>query len=48
MRHHRPQSTTETPRTRRGIILLGLLLCVVVAVGAAYLLGLLDQIGLLS
>ena len=36
------------PRRNRAIIVAGLLLCIVVAVAAAYLLGLLDRIGLLS
>ena len=36
------------PRRNRAIIGLGLLLCVAAAVAAAYLLGLLDRIGLLS
>ena len=36
------------PRRNRAIIGLGLLLCVVGAVAVAYLLGVLDRIGLLS
>jgi len=36
------------PRSNRAIIGLGLLLCVVGAIVAAWLLGLLDRIGLLS
>jgi hypothetical protein len=35
------------PRRNRAIIALGLALCVVGAVAAAYLLGLLDRVGLL-
>lgn len=35
------------PRRNRAIIGLGLLLCVAAAVGAAYLLGLLDRVGAL-
>ena len=38
---------TTTPRRNRGIIVAGLLLCVVGAVVAAYLLGVLDRTGLL-
>jgi hypothetical protein len=36
------------PRRNRAIIVAGLLLCIAGAVVAAYLLGLLDRIGLLS
>ncbi len=39
---------TPVLRRNRGIIIAGLMLCVVGAVTAAYLLGLLDRIGLLS
>lgn len=35
------------PRTRRAIIVLGWLLCVALAIGGAYALGLLDRIGAL-
>ena len=40
--------TVPAPRRNRAIIVAGLLLCVVGAVAVAYLLGLLDRIGLLS
>ena len=40
--------TALAPRRNRAIIVAGLLLCVVAAAAAAYLLGLLDRIGLLS
>lgn len=36
------------PRRNRAIIVAGLLLCIAAAVAVAYLLGLLDRIGLLS
>ena len=36
------------PRRNRTIIVAGLLLCIIAAVVAAYLLGVLDRIGLLS
>lgn len=39
---------TAPPRSNRRMLWLGLLLCVVGAVVAAYLLGLLDRFGLLS
>lgn len=42
-----PGTAPSTPRRNRTIIGLGLLLCVVGAIAAAYLLGLLDRIGLL-
>ena len=38
----------QGPRRNRGIIAAGLLLCVIGAVVVAYLLGLLDRVGLLS
>jgi hypothetical protein len=40
--------STPAPRRNRTIIAAGLVLCVAGAVAAAYLLGLLDRIGLLS
>ena len=40
--------STTAPRRNRGIIVAGLLLCVGGAVLVAYLLGLLDRVGLLS
>jgi hypothetical protein len=40
-------TTPPAPRRNRTIIGLGLLLCVVGAIAAAYLLGALDRIGLL-
>jgi hypothetical protein len=40
--------TAPAPRRNRTIIVAGLVLCVAGAVVAAYLLGLLDRIGLLS
>ena len=43
-----PSTTGAPPRTNRAIIAFGLLLCVALAVGGAYLLGLLDLIGLLN
>ncbi len=39
---------SPVPRRNRAIIVAGLLLCVVGAVVVAYLLGLLDRVGLLS
>jgi hypothetical protein len=47
----RPPAEKEAevaPRSNRGILALGLLLCVVAAVVAAWLLGLLDKVGMLS
>jgi hypothetical protein len=39
---------TEPPRRNRTIIVLGVLLCIVAAIAAAYLLGFLDRTGSLS
>jgi hypothetical protein len=47
----RPEAGSEAaaaPRSNRAIIGLGVLLCIVGAIMAAWLLGLLDRIGLLS
>ncbi len=47
-RRNAEPSAAPAPRRNRAIILAGLLLCIAAAVVVAYLLGLLDRIGLLS
>jgi capsular polysaccharide biosynthesis protein len=47
-RRNSASDEVPAPRRNRAIILVGLALCVVGAVVVAYLLGLLDRIGLLS
>lgn len=42
------QDAAPAPRRNRTIIVAGVALCIAAAVAAAYLLGLLDRIGLLS
>ncbi|WP_281417263.1 hypothetical protein [Plastoroseomonas hellenica] len=42
-----PDLVAKGPRTRRGIIALGWLFCVALAIAGAYLLGFLDKLGAL-